>query len=215
MRDIQMLMDDLQWRYATKKMDPSNPVAADKIEAILDAIRMAPTSSGLQPFEVLVITDPDVRAKLQEASFGQGQIVDSTALLVFAAWDDYTDARIEMVMEEVGAARGGVNDQLVEYYNRLKGMYVGRGKDVNFDHAARQTYIALGIALAAAAELKVDSTPMEGFVPPQYDEILGLKEKGLRSSVIMAIGNRDADNDWLAGAPKVRRDKEKLFTRLD
>ena len=210
-----MLMDDLQWRYATKKMDPNTPVEAEKIEAVLDAIRMAPTSSGLQPFKVMVVTDPALRKKLREASFDQSQITDSTALLVFAAWDDYTDARIEMVMQEVGAARGGVTDQLVEYYNRLKGTYVGRDAGVNFDHAARQTYIALGIALAAAAEQRIDSTPMEGFDPAQYDEILGLSEKGLRTSVIMAIGTRDADNDWLVNAPKVRRDKEKLFTRLD
>ncbi len=210
-----MLMDDLQWRYATKKMDPANPVAAEKVEAILDAIRLAPTSSGLQPFEVLVITDQDIRAKLKDASFGQGQITDSTALLVFAAWDDFTEARIDMVMEEVAAARGGLTDQIKGYYQGMKDRMIPQGADVNFANTARQTYIALGIALAAAAEQRVDSTPMEGFIPDQYDAILGLREKGLRTTVIMAIGNRDAENDWLAAAPKVRRAKEKLFTRLD
>lgn len=210
-----MLMDDLQWRYATKKMDPANPVAAEKVEAILDAIRLAPTSSGLQPFEVLVITDQDIRAKLKDASFGQGQITDSTALLVFAAWDDFTEARIDMVMEEVAAARGGLTDHIKGYYQGMKDRMIPQGADVNFANTARQTYIALGIALAAAAEQRVDSTPMEGFIPDQYDAILGLREKGLRTTVIMAIGNRDAENDWLAAAPKVRRAKEKLFTRLD
>lgn len=210
-----MLMDDLQWRYATKKMDPANPVAAEKVEAILDAIRLAPTSSGLQPFEVLVITDQDIRAKLKDASFGQGQITDSTALLVFAAWDDFTEARIDMVLEEVAAARGGLTDQIKGYYQGMKDRMIPQGADVNFANTARQTYIALGIALAAAAEQRVDSTPMEGFIPDQYDAILGLREKGLRTTVIMAIGNRDAENDWLAAAPKVRRAKEKLFTRLD
>lgn len=210
-----MLMDDLQWRYATKKMDPANPVAAEKVEAILDAIRLAPTSSGLQPFEVLVITDQDIRAKLKDASFGQGQITDSTALLVFAAWDDFTEARIDIVMEEVAAARGGLTDQIKGYYQGMKDRMIPQGADVNFANTARQTYIALGIALAAAAEQRVDSTPMEGFIPDQYDAILGLREKGLRTTVIMAIGNRDAENDWLAAAPKVRRAKEKLFTRLD
>ena len=214
-KETQMLMDDLTWRYATKKMDPAKTVAAEKIETVLDAIRMAPTSSGLQPFEVLVITDPDIRAKLQDATFGQTQVTQSTALLVFAAWDDYTDARIDMVMHEVADARGGVTDMLEGYYSRLKDTYVGRAADVNFDHAARQAYIALGVGMVAAAEAKVDCTPMEGFVADDYDAILGLREKGLRTCVILPLGYRDSEGDWLVDAPKVRRDKAKLFPRLD
>ena len=209
-----MLIDLLNWRYATKKMDPAKPVPEDKIDAILDAIRLAPTSSGLQPFEAIVVTDPATRAQLAEAGYGQQQFNDGSHVIVFAAWDDYTAEKIDMVRDETGAARGGVTDRLRDYYEGLKANYVGRDADVNFQHAARQTYIALGLALAAAAEQKVDATPMEGFENDKVDEILGLRGRGLKSTVIICLGYRDASGDWLVDAPKVRRDPARLFTRV-
>ena len=209
-----MLIDLLNWRYATKKMDPAKVVPEDKIAAILDAIRLAPTSSGLQPFEAIVVTDPAVRAQLAEAGYGQQQFNDGSHVIVFAAWDDYTADKIDMVRDETGAARGGVTDRLRDYYEGLKANYVGRDADVNFQHAARQTYIALGLALAAAAEQEVDATPMEGFENDKVDAILGLRERGLKSTVIICLGYRDASGDWLADAPKVRRDPARLFTRV-
>ena len=209
-----MLIDLLNWRYATKKMDPAKPVPEDKIDAILDAIRLAPTSSGLQPFEAIVVTDPATRAQLADAGYGQQQFNDGSHVIVFAAWDDYTAEKIDMVRDETGAARGGVTDRLRDYYEGLKANYVGRDADVNFQHAARQTYIALGLALAAAAEQKVDATPMEGFENDKVDEILGLRGRGLKSTVIICLGYRDASGDWLVDAPKVRRDPARLFTRV-
>ena len=210
-----MLNDLLNWRYATKKMDADQTVPEDKVEAILDAIRLAPTSSGLQPFEILVITDKDIREKLKDAAYGQEQLVDGSHLLVFAAWDNYTDDRIDMVRDETGAARGGVTDRLMDYYKNLKGTYTARDAEVNFQHAARQAYIALGVAMVAAAEQQVDATPMEGFDPDKFDAILGLREKSLRSVVILPLGYRAAEGDWLKDAPKVRRDRSRLFTRID
>ncbi|MCB5199488.1 NAD(P)H-dependent oxidoreductase [Loktanella sp. TSTF-M6] len=210
-----MLNDLLNWRYATKKMDPTKTVPEEKVTAILDALRLAPTSSGTQPFEVMVVTNKDIRAKLSEAAFGQQQLVDGSHVLVFAAWDDYTDERIDMVRDETGNARGGVTDQVRDYYENLKGMLVGRDADVNFQHAAKQAYIALGVAMLAAAEQEVDATPMEGFDPAKFDEILGLREKGLKTCVILPLGYRDAENDWLVDAPKVRRNRDILFTRID
>ncbi|RYH01885.1 NAD(P)H-dependent oxidoreductase [Salipiger sp. IMCC34102] len=210
-----MLTDLLNWRYATKKMDATKSVPEDKVQRILDAIHLAPTSSGLQPFEVLVITNPETRAKLAEAAFDQQQLVDGSHLLVFAAWDTYTDDRIDLVRDETGQARGGVTDQLRDYYHKLKGMYVGREDDVNFQHAARQVYIALGVALVAAAEEQVDSTPMEGFDPDTVDEILGLRDRGLRSVCLLPLGYRAAEGDWLKDQAKVRRDRERLFSRVD
>ncbi|MBS1303201.1 NAD(P)H-dependent oxidoreductase [Loktanella sp. SALINAS62] len=210
-----MLMDDLQWRYATKKMDPSKTVPDDKVDAILEALRLAPTSSGTQPFEVLVITNKDIRAKLSDASFGQKQLVDGSHVLVFAVWDDYTNDRIDMVRDETGAARGGVTDQLRQYYEGLKGNLVGRDADINVQHAAKQAYIALGVAMVAAAAHRVDSTPMEGFDPDAFDEILGLRDRGLRSSVMLVLGYRAAEGDWLVDAAKVRRAEDRLFTRID
>ena len=210
-----MLNDLLNWRYATKKMDATQSVPEDKVTAILDALRLAPTSSGLQPFEVFVVTAKELRAKLAEAAYGQQQLVDGSHVLVFAAWDDYTAARIDMVRDETGIARGGVTDNIKEYYKNLKANYVDRDAGVNFEHAARQAYIALGVAMVAAAEQKVDCTPMEGFDAARFDDLLDLRAKGLKSVCILPLGYRADEGDWLLGQAKVRRDRDVLFTRID
>jgi nitroreductase len=209
-----MLQDKLNWRYATKKMDPARQVPAEKVERILKAVQLAPSSSGLQPFEVIVVTNPEVKARLRAAANGQAQITDGSHVLVFAAWDNYTDARIEAVVAHLGAERGGVTETLRGYYDRLKGMYLSRGAHENFEHAARQAYIAFGVALTAAAVEDVDSTPMEGFDPAQVDEILGLRARGLRAVTLMPLGYRAAEGDWLQGQKKVRRPLAELVTKV-
>lgn len=208
------LADHLNWRYATKKMDPSKAVPEDKVDAIIDAIRMAPTSSGTQPFEVILVTNPEVRADITKAAGGQAQISEGSHLIVFAAWDNYTDARIDAVTELVTKERGEM-PMANEYYANLKANYVPRDAEVNYAHAARQAYIALGIAMVAAAEQEVDSTPMEGFDPSQVDKILGLKERGLRSVVLLPLGYRDPSADWLLPMKKVRKSRETLVTQID
>ena len=207
------LNDLLNWRYATKKMDPSKPVPQEKVDAIIEAIRMAPTSSGTQPFEVFVVTNPDVLAEVRKAASDQSQITDGSHLLVFAAWDNYTSERIDTVVDLNVQARGDL-PMLHAYYDRLKSNYLPRDAEVNYAHAARQAYIALGIALVAAAEQEVDSTPMEGFDPAAVDAILGLKERGLRSVVLMPLGYRDASGDWLAPMGKVRKSRDTLVTEV-
>lgn len=209
-----MLNDKLNWRYATKKMDPSKAVSDEKLEAILKAIELAPTSSGLQPYEVLVVTNPDVRAKIKVVAWNQEQIVDGSHLLVFAAWDNYTEARVDSVTDQMAEERGGRSETLDAYYTNLKNMYLPRDADVNFEHAARQAYIALGFALAAAAVEEVDSTPMEGFDPAAVDEILGLKERGLRSVLLLPLGYRAEEGDWLVNMKKVRRPRDKFITTI-
>lgn len=210
-----MFLENLSWRYATKKMDPSKPVPEDKVAQIVEAVRMAPTSSGLQPFELFVIRSKAVRAQIQPKAWNQAQITDGSHLLVFAAWDNYTEARIDAVLHQMAAERGGMNDSLRGYYDKLKAAYVGRDAEVNYAHAARQAYIALGFALAAAAELQVDSTPMEGFSPEAVDEILGLREKGLRSVVLLPLGYRAQEGDWLLPMPKVRKPTSEMVTEID
>lgn len=205
------LIEKLQWRYATKKFDASKIVSDEKIEAILEAIRLAPTSSGLQPFQVLVVTNKDLRAKIQPVAFGQAQVVEASHLLVFAAWDNYTDARIDAVVDHTAAERGAPREAVAEYYNTLKGMYLPREAEVNYQHAARQAYIALGMALTAAAFEEVDATPMEGFDPAAVDEILGLKAHGLRSVILLPVGYRAAEGDWLNGLKKVRKTRADLI----
>lgn len=205
------LSELLEWRYATKKMDPAKPVAEDKVNAIIEGVRMAPTSSGTQPFELIVVTNPDVRARICEAARGQTPITDGSHLLVFAAWNTYTDERIDEVTALNVEARGDI-PLIHQYYGDLKAGYVPREADINYAHAARQAYIALGFAMIAAADQGVDSTPMEGFDPAQVDEILGLKARGLRSVVLLPLGHRDPAGDWLLPMPKVRKSRERLVT---
>ncbi|WP_434288884.1 NAD(P)H-dependent oxidoreductase [Celeribacter sp. SCSIO 80788] len=210
-----MFLDKLNWRYATKKMDPSKPVPEEKVAKIVEAARMAPTSSGLQPFHIFVIRNKELRAKLQEAAYGQSQLTEGSHLLVFAAYDTYDGARIDAVVDQHAAERPGTRERLDAYYDRLKSMYLPRDARTNADHAARQAYIALGFALAAAAELEVDSTPMEGFDAAKFDEILGLQDKGLKTVVILPLGTRDAEGDWLAPMKKVRKPAYEIVTDLD
>jgi len=208
------LDDLLNWRDATKKMDPSKTVPQEKVDAIIEAIRMSPTSSGTQPFEVFVVTNPDVRSKIAEAAGGQAQITDGSHTLVFAAWDNYTAERIDEVVGLNVAARGDL-PMLRAYYDNLKSSYVPRDAEVNYAHAARQAYIALGIALVAAAEQEVDSTPMEGFSSEVVDTILGLKERGLRSVVLMPLGYRDEAGDWLLPMSKVRKSRDTIVIEVN
>lgn len=209
-----MLLDRLNWRYATKKMDPAKAVAEDKVTRILEAARLAPTSSGLQPFEILVVTDPAIRAQIRSVAWDQAQVTEGSHLLVFAAWDNYTAERIDGVVTEMTEARGGASEAILAYYDRLKSMYLPRPADVNYEHAARQAYIAFGLAIAQAAFEEVDTTPMEGFDADKVDEILGLRGQGLRAVTLLPLGYRDASADWLVNLPKVRRAADKLIRRV-
>ena len=208
------LIDLLKWRYATKKMDASQSVSEDKVEQILEAIRLTATSSGLQPYEVIVVTNSEVRERIKAIAWNQGQITDGSHLLVFAAWDNYTTERINHMFDWVNEVRGFRNQGWEDYRQMLLNNYPNRDAEVNFQHAARQAYIGLGTALLAAAELGVDSTPMEGFDPDALDEILDLRSRGLRSVVILPLGYRDADNDWLVNLQKVRRPRELFVTEV-
>jgi nitroreductase/dihydropteridine reductase len=209
------LLQKLQWRYATKKMNPTKVVPADKLERILEAARLAPTSSGLQPFEIIVVTNKDVREKIKPKAWGQEQITDCSHLLVFAAWDDYTADRINMMFDLTNAQRGGTNDGWENYRKMLLSSYPQRGAEVNYQHAARQAYIGLGAAVISAAFEEVDATPMEGFDPTALDEILDLRARGLRSVAILPLGYREEDKDWLVNLKKVRRAREQFITEVN
>ena len=208
------LLKAMNWRYATKKMDPTKKVPEDKVHRILEAIRMTATSSGLQPYEIFVVTNTEVRAKIQAVANNQAQITEGSHLLVFAAWNDYTPDRINMMFDYNNEVRGFVNEGAENYRQMLLKNYPAKGPDVNFQHAALQSYIALGTALIAAAEQEVDATPMEGFKPAAVDEILGLPARGLRSTVLLPLGYREADKDWLVNMKKVRRTNDKFITEV-
>jgi len=208
------LLAKLKWRYATKKMDPAKAVPEDKVERILEAVRLTATSSGLQPYEVIVVTNPELRAQIKPHAWNQAQITDGSHLLVFAAWDNYTEERINAMFDLVNEERGFKNEGWEAYRQMLLNNYPKRDAETNFQHAARQAYIGLGSALIAAAYEEVDSTPMEGFDPAKVDEILKLRERGLRSVVILPLGYRAAEGDWLVNLKKVRRPRSQFIVEM-
>jgi len=204
----------LEWRYATKKYDPSRSVAPDTLSRIVEAVRLAPTSSGLQPFELIVVSNPEIRAGIQAVAWDQAQITDCSHLLVFAAWDDITADRVNMMFDLTNEVRGFRNEGWENYRQKLLGIVAAQGKEANHQAAARQAYIGLGVAVIAAAFEQVDSTPMEGFDPAAVDEILDLRSKGLRSVVMLPIGYRAPEGDWLVHLKKVRRSRDEFVTDI-
>ena len=189
------LLETLQWRYATKKRDPTKTVPQAKVERILEAIRLTASSSGLHPYEVFVVTNPALREQIKPHAWNQSQVTDASHLLVFAAWDNYTVERINQRFDLVNEVRGFKNEGWEAYRQQILATYPQRDAETNYQHAARQAYIGVGTALIAAAQEKVDSTPMEGFDPAKIDEILNLREKGLRSVVMLPLGYRADEGD--------------------
>ena len=207
------LLNALKWRYATKKMN-GQAVSQDNVNSILEAAHLAPSSSGLQPFEIIVVTSSGLKEKIKPIANNQSQITDCSHLLIFAAWDNYTKDRINEVFSRTVSERGVPVDSMDDYKNRLTSRYISFSAEQNFIHAAYQAYISFGLAIAAAAELKVDSTPIGGFDNSALDILLNLKEKGIRSVVMLPLGYRDAENDWLVNLKKVRTPKEQFITEL-
>ncbi len=199
----------LKWRYATKKMN-GEEVPQEKVDRILEAIRLAPTSLGAQPFTVLDITDQDLKEEILPIANGQTQITNSSHLLVFAAWDELSQEQIDEYVQQTATERNLDINELAPFKTYLQNA-ASKPKEEFFEWSARQTYIALGFALASAAIEEVDSTPMEGFDNKELDELLGLREQGMRSVTLLPLGYRDEENDWLAPMKKVRRPKKELI----
>jgi nitroreductase len=208
------LLDKLNWRYAAKAMN-GEKVAEDKIERILEAARLSPTSSGLQPFEIIVIKNQEIKEQIKPIAWNQSVITDCSHLLVFAAWDTYTEDRINYMFDLTNEIRGFKNEGWENYRQMLLKIYPQKDAEENFNHAAKQAYIAFANAVTAAAFEGVDATPLEGFEPDAVDQILGLREKGLRSAVLLPIGYRKADTDWLVNLVKVRKPMEDLVTIIE
>jgi nitroreductase len=208
------LLERLEWRYAAKAMS-GEKVPQEKIERILEAARLAATSSGLQPFEIYVVTNQEVKEKIKPVAWNQSTVTDCSHLLVFAAWDNYTEDRINYMFDLTNEIRGFKNEGWENYRQQLLSTYPNQDAEVNFNHASKQAYIAFSHALIAAAFEEVDATPMEGFDADAVDEILGLREKGLRSTVLLPIGYRKPSEDWLVNLEKVRKSTENMVTTID
>lgn len=201
------LIDALNWRYATKSYDPTKKVSEEDLNKIVEAARLAPTSSGLQQYRVLIVSNQEIKEKLAPSVLNPEVMVDCSHVLVFAAWDRYTEERIDEIYDRTTDERGLPRGRFNSYTDKIKGIYLNQTAAENFDHIARQSYIGFAMSIAQAAELKVDTTPAEGFNNALVDEILGLKEHGLKSVTLLYLGYR-AENDWLATMKKVRNTTE-------
>jgi len=204
------LIQSLEWRYATKKMN-GQPVSNEKIKSILHAIQLAPSSMGLQPYTILVVSDPEWKQKILPAANNQSQITDCSHLLVFAAWDNISNEQVDEFISRTAKTRGIDEAMMIDFKNYLLSIIQNNSPEQNFQWATKQVYLALGIGIAAAASEQVDSTPMEGFNPAALDEVLGLHAMGLKSVALLTLGYRDAEKDWLVNMKKVRRDADTLF----
>ncbi len=207
------ILAGLNWRYAVKKYDPEKKVSRDDIEFLEQAMTLAPSSMGLQPYKLIVIEDPETRERLRPAAYGQPQITDASHIVVFAYKKNYDEADAEHLIELVAKSRGQSRESLADYERSVK-VSVKKAADGGYLETwnSRQAYIALGFLLETAALLGIDATPMEGFDPAQFDEILGLTDHS--SVAIAALGYRDKQNDWLAGLKKVRLPHDELVQHI-
>jgi nitroreductase / dihydropteridine reductase len=210
---MSFLIEKLNWRYAAKRMNGA-VVPQEKLDTILKAIQLAPSSVGLQPYNVIVVSDPETKEKIHHIANNQPQILEASHILVFAAWKKVTAESIAHYIQLIADTRGISTDSLSVFHDKIRGGFLDKEEGVNFQWAARQAYIALGHATVAAATEDVDATPMEGFDPKALDELLVLEQKGLKSVVIMTLGYRDEEKDPLVNAKKVRRPHEELFIEI-
>lgn len=207
------LLENLEWRHAVKAYNPEKKVAEADINKILEAARLAPTSSGLQPFRIILVENQELKEKMVDGTLNPEVMRDCSHVMVFAAWQEYTPEKIDEVYDFHTDVRDLPRGRFSSYTDKIKEIYGEQTPDQHFEHTARQTYIALGLAMAQAAELKVDSTPAEGFSNEKVDEILGLKSLGLKSVSLLYLGYRDEENDWLSHMKKVRIPMEEFVIR--
>ena len=206
------LIEDLHWRHAVKAYDPTKKLSQEDLMKIVEAARLAPTSSGLQQFRLIVVGDQDLKEKMVAGALNPDCMRECSHVIVFAAWDEYTPERIDAIYYLTTDERGLVRGRFKRYTDMLKEKFGEMDKEEQYQHAANQAYIALGMALAQAAELRIDSTPIGGFDPKLVDELLDLPSKGLRSVCLLYLGYADPERDWMGQMKKVRNSMEEFAT---
>jgi nitroreductase len=206
-------IENQNWRYATKKFDATKKIAPADLEILKEAIRLSTSSYGLQLYKVFIIENPAIRAQLQPVSWGQSQIVDASHLFVFANNVDVQEEHIDHYLENIAQTRGISIEAVKGYGDFMKNSLIGLPQDKKAIWTSKQTYLALGNLLNAAAELKIDVTPMEGFEPAKYNEILGLNALGLNASLVATVGYRH-EEDATQHLAKVRKSTEELFETI-
>lgn len=209
----QTITEQLNWRYAAKNYDAARKISDADWEVLENALTLAPSSFGIQPYKFVVVTGQWTKERLKPAACGQSQITDSSHLVVFAYKKILTDQDIERYVDRIVEVRGVPRETLSDYENVMKNsakQAIEGGYIETWN--SRQAYIALGFLLETAALLEIDATPIEGFDAAQFNEILDLEDYS--AVVICALGYRDAEADWLAALPKVRFPKEQLIQRI-
>ena len=206
-------IENQNWRYATKKFNSELKVSASDLETLKEAIQLATSSYGLQPYKVLIIENEEIRRQLLPASWGQGQIVDASHLLVFTSITNIDAVYINAYANLMAETRNIPFESVKGYADFMIGNITNLTPEQQAIWTAKQTYLALGNLINAAAELKIDVTPMEGFLPEQYNEILGLKEKGLHATLVATVGYRHQEDDTQHYL-KVRKPKSELFETI-
>jgi nitroreductase len=206
------LIRQLNWRYATKKFDPTRKIPQGDWNTLEQALILAPSSSGLQPWKFFVVTQPDVRAKLRLGAFNQPQITDASHLVVLAARKDFGAPDIDRHIARIAELRSLAPSSLEGLRKSMLGL-VQKPQEQIDAWVARQVYIALGTFLTTAAVLGIDACPMEGFDRAQFDQVLSLPEKGYFATVLAAAGYR-AEDDAYARLPKVRFAVEDVISRI-
>ena len=207
------LIEKLNWRYATKKFDDTKKLSAEQLDTLLSATQLAASSMGLQPYRILVIEDAATREKLREAGYGQQQFTQASQVIVFAAETKLDEAYGKKYIDLIAETREIGREHLAAFEQAVLNTVNSLSEDQKIVWSHKQAYIALGFLLAAAAQLNIDACPMEGFLAGKFDEILGLQEKGLTTSVVATIGFR-AEDDTFSKLAKVRKPKEELFIHV-
>jgi nitroreductase / dihydropteridine reductase len=206
------IIQNLNWRYAAKRMN-GNKIPQNALDSIKESIRLSPSSVGLQPYKIFIIESEELKKKISPSAFNQPQIIESSHVLVFTVWNSLTDNQANEYLAYVQSERGVSLESLStleSYLNNIKKM----SQDDFYNWSSKQAYIALSSAMIASAELKIDSTPMEGFNKEELDKALDFPEKNLKSVVLLALGYRDEKNDWLLKMKKVRRKESDMFVQL-
>ena len=207
------LLDNLNWRYATKKFDATKKISSEDLNTLKEAVRLAASSYGLQPYKVVIVENPEIREQLKAAAYGQTQITDASQIFIFANDLNAGAESVDAYIKNISETRGVPADALAGFADMMKGTIANLSQDAKNIWTAKQTYIALGTLLAAAAELKIDATPMEGFNAAAFNEILGFDKLGLNASVIATVGYRHGEDDT-QHYKKVRKSHEELFITI-
>ena len=210
---MEQYIENLNWRYATKKFDASKKISTEDLETLKKAIQLTASSYGLQPYKILIIEDTETRKKLLEASWGQSQITDASQIIVFANLTDFDDSLVDNYISNASKTRSIDKSSLKGYADHMKSNLSSLPQEAKSNWTAKQAYIALGNLLSAAATLKIDACPMEGFQAEKYNEILGLNDQNLNAAVIATIGYRSTEDETQHYA-KVRKPQEELFTTI-